>query len=416
MSSNSLDVYLNTVQAGKLVRNNQGNLSFTYSPEFLHRATSGISLCLPLRSEPFTGIEVKAFFSGLLPDDIIRQKIARYLGLSEKNPFALLQAIGGECAGALSLYPEGQLPPSPSNKNIETLDDVKLRDVLELLKQHPLLAGENKMRLSLAGAQNKLPVGFENNRITLITNGAPTTHILKPAIAHIKDSVYNELFCMRLAGKIGIAVPKAMIYFVGDIPCYIVERYDREQNQDGSIKRIHQEDFCQALGILPEIKYEREGGPGINKCIDIINVHSIKPALDQLNFLNIVIFNYLIGNADAHGKNFSLLYRGHKPELAPAYDLLSTTVYPNLSPKMAMKIGSKYDPNNVFLRHWQRIVPNTELAKKNIEKQLHILAEQTLNHAIGLKETFKHDGLTSPVIDAICILIEARAKRITLSW
>ncbi len=416
MSNPILDVYLNAVQVGKLAQNNQGSLSFTYAPEFLHHATSSISLCLPLRAEPFMGPEVKAFFSGLLPDDIAKQKIARYLGLSEKNSFALLQALGGECAGALSLYPEGHPPPLYNDKDIEILDDAKLRDILELLKRHPLLVGEDKIRLSLAGAQNKLPVGFENNRVALITGGAPTTHILKPALDHIQDSVYNELFCMHLAEKIGIAVPKAMILFVGDIPCYIVERYDRKKNQKGSIERIHQEDFCQALGIPPEIKYEREGGPGIAKCLDIINMHFVKPALDQRNFLNIVIFNYLIGNADAHGKNFSLLYRERKPQLAPAYDLLSTAVYPNLSPKMAMKIGGRYDPNDVFLRHWQRIVPNTEPARKNIEKQLSIMAKYTLDHAIALRETFKHDGLVSPVIDAICVLIETRAKRITPPW
>ena len=351
MSDKTLDVYLNTILVGKLVQNDKGSLSLTYTAEFLHKAATGISLSLPLQAAPFTGIEVKAFFSGLLPDEIAKQKIARYLGFSEKNAFALLQAIGGECAGALSLYPEGQIPPIHNDKDIEVLDGTKLRDILELLKKHPLLAGEDKMRLSLAGVQDKLAVDFDKGKIALVKNGAPTTHILKSVISHISDSVHNELFCMRLAEAIGIIVPKATIHFVGDIPCYIVERYDRKKNVDGSVLRMHQEDFCQALGILPEIKYEREGGPSLAKCLEIIIAHSAKPAADQLRFLDLTIFNYLIGNADAHGKNFSLLYTGSKPELAPAYDLLSTAVYPDLSEKMAMKISGKYKPNDVVLRH-----------------------------------------------------------------
>lgn len=412
MNNKTLDVYLNEALVGKLIQNDKGNLSFAYMPTFLHQATTGISLSLPLSAEPFTGIEVKAFFSGLLPDEMAKQKIAQHLGFSEKNAFALLQAIGGECAGALSLYPEGHTPPIHSDKDIEVLDDAKLREILELLKKYPLLAGEDKMRLSLAGAQNKLAVDFEKGKVALVKNGAPTTHILKPVINRITDSVHNELFCMCLAEKIGIIVPKAMIHFVGDIPCYIVERYDRKKNTDDSVLRIHQEDFCQALGILPEIKYEREGGPSIAKCLEMITTYSAKPAADQLRFLDLAIFNYLIGNADAHGKNFSFLYTGNKPELAPAYDLLSTAVYPDLSEKMAMKIGGKYKPDDVFLRHWQRIVPGTEMAKKNIEKQLRALAEHTQNQAIILRKTFKQDGLSSPVIDDICALIQARSRKI----
>lgn len=413
MTHKTLDVYLNEALVGKLVQSRHGNLSFTYGSEFLNHAKTSISISLPLQKKTFEGVKVKAFFSGLLPDEMIRRKLAGYLGLSEKNPFALLEAIGGECAGALSLYPEGQIPPDRTADDIEILDDAKLQDILALLKRRPLLVGEDNIRLSLAGAQNKLAIGFEDGKVTLIKGVTPTTHILKPLINHITDSVHNELFCMRLAKKIGIPVPETMIHFIGDTPCYIVERYDRAGVENGLLTRIHQEDFCQALGVLPEIKYEREGGPSLAECQKIISTHSAKPGADQLRLLKITIFNYLIGNADAHAKNFSFLYKETKPELAPAYDLLSTEVYPDLSEKMAMKIGGKYKPNSIFLRHWHRIVPDTKAAKANLEKQLRGLAERTLEHALLLKETFRQDGLNSSVVDNICILIEARTRKIT---
>ena len=412
MKDRVLDVYLNDKLVGKLTQGGHGNLSFTYELNFLDQAQVGISLSLPLREQPFEDDRVKAFFSGLLPDESVRQKLAQYLGVSEKNPFALLRAIGGECAGALSLYPEGQKPPNDTDDNVEILSDSRLKDILTQLKRRPLLIGEKKIRLSLAGAQNKLAVRWQDGKVALIKGIAPTTHIIKPLIEHISDSVHNEFFCMRLAQKVGITVPHTEIHFVDNIPCYIVDRYDREKTKGSKVIRVHQEDFCQALGILPEIKYEREGGPSIAKCQEIISVYSARPAIDQLRLLELIIFNYLIGNADAHGKNFSLIYRRSKPELAPAYDLLSTEVYPDLSGKMAMKIGGKYKPDQVFAHHWYHLVPDTKVAKNNLANLLRSFSQKTYECALILKDAFQNDGLQSPVINNIFRLIDHRAQKI----
>lgn len=405
----ALDVYWNTELVGQLMQNAAGSLSFAYDFDFLHSAQSGISISLPLREGVFEGDVVKAFFSGLLPEESVRWRLAHYLGVSDKNAFALLQAVGGECAGALALYPAGENPPPIDVHNIETLDDTRLAEILILIKRRPFLAGED-LRLSLAGAQDKLAVGCENGHILLMKGGQPTTHILKPVIDRVTDSAHNELFCMRLARMIGLGVPFADIHFVNDTPYYIVERYDRTRKENGSVTRVHQEDFCQAMGILPELKYEREGGPSIGKCQKIILDYAARPAVDQIKFLNIVIFNYLIGNADAHGKNFSLLYGGQKPELAPAYDLLSTEIYPNLSSKMAMKIGGKYKPDDVFLRHWHRLVPETKAAQSAMNKQLKAMAISTIENALVLKETLEGQGLRSPVFSDICRIIDTRTK------
>jgi serine/threonine-protein kinase HipA len=410
----ALDVYRDQALVGRLMQNAAGSLSFAYHPDFLQTARVGISISLPLQEGVFESEIVKAFFSGLLPEESVRMRLARYLGVSDQNAFALLQAVGGECAGALALYPAGERPEPIDVSDFETLDDARLAEILAMIKRRPFLAGD-ELRLSLAGAQDKLAVGFENGNVLLMKGGQPTTHILKPVMDRVLDSAHNELFCMRLAEKTGLNVPSVDIHFVNDMACFLIERYDRERQADGSIRRIHQEDFCQAFGILPELKYEREGGPGIAKCQRLLLDHAERPAADQIRFLEVVIFNYLIGNADAHGKNFSLLYRGPKPELSPAYDLLSTAIYPDLSSKMAMKIGGSYEPDHLLLRHWHRLVPDTKAAQSALNKQMKTMAEKTIENALALKEDLESKGIRSPAFAKICKVIGHRAKRLLLS-
>lgn len=410
--SRTLDVYLHNKFAGKLIQNDAGALSLSYDTDYIKEERPAVSLSLPLQGEPLEGDAVRAFFSGILPDDIIRHRLAKYLGVSEKNPFALLEAIGGECAGALSLYPEGDVPPIEKKEDVRILDDHDLGEILELLKRRPMLAGDDGLRLSLAGAQDKIAVGIRGGKITIISGTSPTTHILKPVIADIKDSVHNELFCMRLAQKMGIRTPNTEIRWLGETPYFLVERYDRVKNKAGHITRLHQEDFCQASGIMPDVKYEREGGPNIAQCQEIIIRSSARPAVDLLDLVNRIIFNYLIGNADAHGKNFSLLYSGDKPVLAPAYDLLCTAAYKDISRKMAMKIGGKYLPEHVFIRHWYKLVPDTVAAKRNLEKQLVKMANNCLKEALKLKVGLEAEGIESSIFGDICDIISKRAAHI----
>jgi serine/threonine-protein kinase HipA len=407
-----LDVYLCDNFVGTLTQDDSGDLEFSYDLGYLETTSRGISLSLPSTQKLHKGKTVKAFFSGLLPEESVRERLAGYLGVSEKNPFALLEIVGGDCAGALALYPQDK-KPSEEAKEIEPLDDARLKEILDLIKRRPMLAGDEGYRLSLAGAQDKLAVGFKNGKVQLIKGGAPTTHILKPIIERVQDSAHNELFCMKLAKRMGIAVPEAMLHFVDDMPYYLVERYDRVIGEDGSVKRIHQEDFCQALGIAPEIKYEREGGPSIAACQDVISNHTARPAADQIKLLDIVIFNYLIGNADAHGKNFSLLYKGDKPELAPAYDLLSTVVYLDLSEKMAMKIGGKYKPKDVYLHNFHRMVSDTKAAQSVMNRQIKKMSEKIVDAAITLRIKLQKEGLTSDIFEEIIEIIKERSHRLS---
>lgn len=419
----SLDVYLNNDYVGSLSRDESGTLEFSYSDEYYKNGKYGISLSLPMDVRfsndfsgdffkgKYTGTRVEAFFSGLLPDESIRKKLARNLGVSEYNSYSLLEAVGGDCAGALSFFSQGVKPkPQDTKVYVEFLDDDKLLRILKKIKKRPLLAGDDGYRLSLAGAQNKLAVGYLDGRVVLVKGGAPTTHILKPTIANFKDSVHNEFFCMKLAKMMGLDVPEVSVHFVHDKPYYLVERYDRDIDNNGIVTRIHQEDFCQALGILPSSKYQFEGGPDISSSLELIRQNFASPAKDQIKFLNLIIFNYLIGNSDAHGKNFSLLYVGTKPELAPAYDLISTAVYPELDKSMAMKIGDDYDPQNVKIEHFQRLVPDTKTAQTAMENQVKSMTERIVDTAKLLKSELELEGISSNIFNEIFKVIRSRVE------
>ena len=408
-----LDVYLHEIYAGQLsVLRGSAELLFSYDTEYLKGDLPALSISLPPDQKVHEGNAVKAFFSGLLPDDIARHRLAGFLGISERNAFALLEAVGGECAGAVSLYPQGVKPPEESEGKVEILDDRKLSRILKLLEQRPLLADYDGLRMSLAGAQDKIAVSLRDGKIAFVRGTVPTTHILKPSIGDLRDSVQNELFCMRLAQMVGIKAPNAEAGWSDDAPYLLVERYDRVTGKEGLTKRLHQEDFCQASGTAPEAKYEREGGPGISHCLEMLREHGLRPAADQLDFLKRVIFNYLIGNADGHAKNFSLLYRKRKPELAPSYDLLSTAVYPRLSRKMAMRIGKKYDPEKIFPRDWHKLVPDTAVARKNLEELLVATARSCLENASVLRNSLEKETIKSPIFADICSVIEKRARLI----
>jgi serine/threonine-protein kinase HipA len=408
-----LDVYLYEKFVGNFIQNNSGQLQFKYDDSYVaDKNAVQISISMPVRLQEYKQKIVSAFFSGLLPEENARYTLAKNLGVSEKNSFSLLEIIGGECAGALGLYPHGVKPPPATNADFEILDDYKLKRILGFLKKRPLMTGSDNIRLSLAGAQDKLAVGMVSGQIALIHGTSPTTHILKPIIDHVKDSVYNEYFCLKLAAKMNLTAPQVEVRWLGDTPYFLIERYDRVHSASGQIQRLHQEDFCQALAIMPELKYEREGGPNVANCLKIIQDHTLNPVADSLAFIQRLIFSYLIGNADAHGKNYSLLYKGNSISLAPAYDLLSTEVYPDMSMKMAMKIGGKYEPFDVLARHWHRIVPDNYLAKNSLNKVLLKMSDECTLQSEALRIELSKNVIDSSIFDQICSVISKRAAYI----
>lgn len=357
-----LDVYLNADLAGLLEQDDGGSLAFRYHPDWL--AAPGavpLSASLPLHPEAFRRRECRPFFAGLLPEEGQRRQIARAVGVSERNDFALLEKIGGECAGAVSLMPPGERPPDIADRIYQPLTPDELADKLAALPKRPLLAGEAGVRLSLAGAQSKLAVAIQDGNCLLPLHGAPSTHILKPPSPFFGHLAENEWFCLRLAAAIGLDVAAASLGGSEGARFLMVQRYDRRRREDGTVERLHQEDFCQALGIPPEMKYQQEGGAGLRQCFELVRAVSAAPAVDVLRLFDAVVFNFLIGNGDAHGKNFSLLHADGRTRLAPLYDLVCTQVYPDLDTRLAMKIGHERDPERVSREDWRRCIAEAGL-------------------------------------------------------
>jgi serine/threonine-protein kinase HipA len=367
---------------------------------------------MPLQEEPYTDRVVRPFFSGLLPDEGARQRLAGALGISSGNAFGLLEVIGGECAGALSLYPAGQTPPAPNDDGVESLGTERLEEIIGKLRDRPLLGGEEGVRLSLAGAQDKIAVCVEGEAIGLAKGGRPTTHILKPFIQALEGTVENELFCLRLAARLKLPVPAVEMRRTGAVSFLLVERYDRHLHKDGSIARLHQEDFCQALSVPPELKYEEEGGPGTQTSLALIDRATARPAADRLSFTRMLIFHYLVGNADAHGKNHALLYRERVPDLAPLYDVVCTAAYPRLAKKLAMAIGGRSVPDTIHLKQWLTLVPETKGAQRLLVKDMADLAGHIGAQAGQLAGELEAEDISHDILKAIRAVIETRATHL----
>lgn len=350
------------------------------------------------------------FFANLLPEADIRYRITKNLGLSDNNDFALLEAIGGECAGAVSLFPAGT--PMPTHSTYKKLNDNALHQLIERLATQLMLAGEDGIRLSLAGAQNKLPVYYAGDDISIPMGLAASSHILKPPMQHYPSTVENEYFCIQLAKKVNLNVPDIRILHK-TAPLYLVSRYDRIGDEHGKLIRLPQEDFCQAMAIPPNNKYEKEGGSSLKACFELVRQHSIRPAKDLNELLNWVIFNYLIGNADAHGKKISLLLTQAGPKLAPFYDLMSTAIYPNLVHRTAMKIGGEDRPDWVIARCWERFSDETGIKFKFVKQKCIEMANALSVKSIEFAHEFQQQQGENEQINKIVALIEQRKTKLT---
>jgi serine/threonine-protein kinase HipA len=406
----TLDVYLHRELVGHLIQDDGGQMVFAYAESWLQKPdATPLSHSLPLRRERFKRNECRSYFAGILPEEDKREIIAHNLGISERNDYAMLERIGGECAGAVTFIPAGENLPARDD-HYRALTSHELAGILKELPRRPLLAGETGIRLSLAGAQDKIAVRVEGDAISLPLGGAPSTHILKPAVERFAGVVFNEAFCMRLAAGTGLSAAKAEIRRVEDVEYLLVERYDRthRQSSEGAtlLERLHQEDFCQALGIVSENKYQKEGGPSLKQCFALLREISSAPVLDLARLLDAVVFNLLVGNNDAHGKNFSLLYRGvgtanQEIRLAPLYDVVSTRYYPELTREMAMKLGDEYSSDRVSNTNFEQLAEDAGLAKPLVRSRVPELAEAVL---LNLDQT----GIEHPVAEALAEQIRER--------
>lgn len=404
----SLDVFWSGRIVGRYDLLEDGSELFTYDGDYLESADAApISHSLPLRADPYGRRQLRPFFAGLLPEESQRQRIAAYLGLAESDDFSMLEAIGGECAGALEIIPHGKAPHG-NGDSLSPCDEERLWGIVKSLPYRPMMAGETGLRLSLAGAQSKLPVVFKDERFYLPENGTPSTHILKPELSEwFKGIVVNEHCCMTLARAIGIPAAETRIITVGDIPCLLVTRYDRSVDPvSGAVRRIHQEDFCQALGRPPEQKYQSDGGPLAREVARLIrNGWSTTPAKDLLAFVDLVVFNAIIGNADAHGKNFSMLYDGRNRRLAPGYDLVSTVFWPELASAPAMKIGGSDSINSILSGHWRKFAQETGVSPTALRTRIVRLCTAVMAQTC--------EALAVPqACESVLAIVKARAEKL----
>ena len=360
---NNLIVYLHGEKVGTLRQDDSGLLQFSYDQTWLETPNAmPLSRSLPLQSGGFSAKSTRAFFAGILPEEGPRERIAEILGISSSNDFAMLERLGGECAGAVNLRPEGDAATHAGTAQHRELSEQELERLVAELPNRPLMADVDGLRLSLAGAQDKLPVVVHRDGICLPLGDIPSTHILKPEPDRFPGLAVNELFCMTLAHAVRLNVSRVEVRAIGTKPCVLVERYDRKTDDTGLTTRIHQEDFCQALGFPPERKYQAEGGPTLADCVSLLRDWSTAPVVDILAFINGVIFNVLIGNADAHGKNYSLLYLQGGRRLSPYYDLVCTLAWPSLSKNLAMKIGGCDSVNAFTIGDWKKMANKTGLS------------------------------------------------------
>ncbi|MFT4049734.1 MAG: type II toxin-antitoxin system HipA family toxin [Solirubrobacterales bacterium] len=383
-----LEVRLHGADAGTLVLKENGNMQFRYNEGY---AGPPISVALPVRSEAYSHHDCLAWFGGLLPEGDVRTALARALGTSPSNQFRILGEIGGDCAGAVELVP-ADLRRANALEPL-TLSEAEFDEVIRALPRRPLGANPGEgIRMSLAGAQPKLPAIFEPTRIAQSGfalprgSGPPTTHLVKPEPEAFPGMVDNEFFCMTLARNVGmdVALTDSIETKSGE-DCLVVRRYDRHADDEGVVRRVHQEDFCQALLVRPEDKYQEDGGPSFASVASLLRRESRAP-IDDLNRLwEAAIFNWAIGNCDAHAKNFSLLHDGTAPRLAPLYDLVSTVVYPELSARWAMTIGGARSVGEVSTKSWETLAREMNLAPraaleraKNLLERVKVLSDQMI--------------------------------------
>jgi serine/threonine-protein kinase HipA len=418
-SGEHLNVFLNAERVGELERRGPSRYRFSYSPSAVEEHPPGsilLSASLPPRLETFTPSDTSPFFEGLLPEGAVRNSIARSFRISEEDGFGLLRALGADCAGAVAVLSPDREPPAPGKGRLRRLSDKQLQQLIEDLPRNPLGVDPAEMgvRLSLGGIQHKLVLaGQPHLGFSQPLEGAPSTCLLKPEFGHYPELVANEAFCMRVAGASGLRAASVDFLEVGSTRCLYVRRFDRTVDANETVSRIHQEDMCQALGISPAAKYEDNGGPSVARIVRLLRVlRGPFMARDVNDFINALLLNFLLGNSDAHGKNFALLYeRQAGVRLAPLYDVVSTAVYPDVIDRMAMAIGGVTDPDEVDLQAWTRLAEECDLSR-GIGPIIRRRTAAVRRVARTWREEALRDGWHRDVIDAIVEVCDRRAAQL----
>ncbi|WP_075878609.1 type II toxin-antitoxin system HipA family toxin [Vreelandella massiliensis] len=385
MNHDTLSVWYAERRVGTLWRGEDGRLmGFEYEEDW-QRHGHAISNSLPFsqRTWPPETLTAHHWFGNLLPEEQARTALIRQLGIPDDD-FSLLAAIGGDCAGALTILPPGHAPDSAtlSSEDVVPFSQDKLHQWAAFKQRYTLFKETSttaKPRLSLAGAQDKIPVVWLDEAFYLPRGTTASSHIIKFAVEGREQVIFNELYLNTLAALVGLDCPKTYVRYVDRYPLLIIERYDRQKEGD-VFKRIHQEDLCQAMGISRTRKYQEHGGPTFADCIQALREICKPPARSLQQLLRWQIFNVLVGNSDGHAKNVSLLQNEKgKWRIAPAYDLVGTIVL-GYDPRLAFSIGEQYNAMQLLTRDWQAFADACQLSYPFIKREIEHMRMRLSEH------------------------------------
>lgn len=409
-----LYVFFEDIKVGELVRDRELIYSFKYSTDWLNSGKRfQLSLAMPFQEEAFGNKVTLSFFENLLPEGDVRATLEKNHDL--ESPFEFLKEFGKDCAGAVYLTEDESFNIATSESSDFEIDLPKIYEAIEHKQSVAEVISEmDPGYLSLAGAQDKFPANYRNGQFFLPINNAPTTHIIKVPISRsgVKESVFNEYYCMKLAKRVGLNVPNCYVLDGDGHPLFIIERYDRVVSKDQPVHRIHQQDFCQAQGVVSEKKYEAKGGPTLKHNYDLIvkNVGIKKRVSSTYSFLDWICFNLLIGNNDSHSKNISFLLKDNKIELAPYYDLLCTAIYPRLKKQFSFMIGDRDDASRIGKNQLDSLDSTLGVKEGTMCERMVLMKEKLMEHkdlvANEIKDEFSHVKIALRISE----LIEKRCK------
>lgn len=418
MSAQELVALLEGTVAGRILRDSRGRLRFVYEDEWRRAPESyPLSLSMPLTAAEHGHATIEAFLWGLLPDnDRVIDRWARDFHAG-KNAFSLLTHVGEECAGAIQLAPPDRVDDMRRARRgaVQWLDEDDIARRLRALRsdQTAWRSPGDAGQFSLAGAQAKTALLFQDGRWGVPSGRTPTNRIVKPPLVELRGHVEIEHFCLRLARLLGLPAPRSSVQHFGGEVAIVIDRYDRLLRRR-TLFRLHQEDFCQALGIMPTRKYQSQGGPDPRSIVDLIREASSMPTEDVWTFVRALALSWLIAGTDAHAKNYSLLLgEQRRVRLAPLYDLGSVLLHPELESrkvKLAMKIGGKYLLDQIGLRQWIKLASELRLNQDQLVATLRSMADMVPDGAADVSRGAIDDHLPASIVGRLAARITERAR------
>jgi len=423
-------IYYEHFSVGEVAVRDGGTLTFRYDPRWL-ATKSGfpLSVTMPLTNNEYPDQIITPWLANLLPEEQQLLTLSRALGLSSTDALAILKEIGGDTAGAISIDTPSDRAAwvyQPITTHYETDNPQKaLSAHFKDLGQRPFLAGEDGVRLSLAGGQQKTALAVidaagapklglpkDTDRLAIPMSGAPSTLIIKPDNPNLPGIVENEAYCLTLAKLIGIEVADVSIIDVGHRTALAVARYDRTTRKDGTLRRLHQEDFAQANSMFPGQKYEQGTVAGLDLNQLLLTARYL-PAQDALTLQDQVIFNLLVANTDAHAKNYSMLLSSGTT-MAPLYDVSTVLHWDHVNQYHAQKLaGRKRKPGDIARRHWERIAYEAGFSPRGIRLRVQEIVDSMIAARVEATHLVSDQvGASAEMVKHVAELVEVNALRI----